>query len=166
MEKFIVREDVVDNLVVGAPEKWASPAPGWLKANIDASFSNGRVGLDLVFKNKFGELVLLMSKVVEFCSAQAAEVEALAWTSDIVAKEGWINMEFSSDAANVIKEVNSTFDLEQWDTILEVLHIKVKCSNFNWTFVWNRRFANQVADGVAKDSLARNCCFYFDSSCS
>lgn len=87
VEEFNIREVEVENLVVECPEAWALLAEGWLKVNSDAAFNNGKAGLGLVVRNYKGELVLLMSNVVDCSSAHASEVEALAWASAIVAKE-------------------------------------------------------------------------------
>lgn len=67
VEEFNACKAVVKNLVVEPPETWAPPAAGKLKVNSDAAFHNGKAGLGLVVRNEKGELMLLMSKVVECC---------------------------------------------------------------------------------------------------
>lgn len=45
------------------------PVTGWLKANTYVAFFNGAARLGVVVRNELGEVVLIMSKFVECCSA-------------------------------------------------------------------------------------------------
>lgn len=101
---------------------------------------------------------------MECSSALAAELEALVWASEIVAGEGWSDLVWSSDAANLIREVTSNADPENWSTRPGVLQIKDTSSRHNCNFFWNSRSSNRAADLVAKFTLGKNFCFYFDSS--
>lgn len=94
-------------------------------------------------------------------SAQAAELEAIVWAYDTVAGEWWWNVVWSSDTANLIKEINSDEDPVQRSTWLGVLQIKNKCSRANWIFNWNIRTSNGVADVVATFTLSNNVCLFF-----
>lgn len=86
------------------------------------------------------------------------------WASEIIASEGWVDVVWSSDATNIIKEINLSTDLVLWSTRLGVLHIKDRCLKFNWIFNWNCIASNRAADRVAKLFLVNNCCSYFDFS--
>lgn len=133
---------------------------GWLKVNTDAVFSNGKAGIGVVIIN---ETRGAGSKAFDCSLVHEAELETLVWASDIFVKEVWCDVVWSSDAANLIKDINSNADPMLWSTRLVVLQIN-DSSRANWIFNWNRRTSNGVADRVAKFTLGNNCCLYFDSS--
>lgn len=96
--------------------------------------------------------------------ALAAELEAFVWASDIATSEGWRDVVWSSDVANLIKEITSNSNPEIWSTRPGVLGIKDRSSRHNWKFFWNSKSSNRAANMVAKISFGKNYCFSFDSS--
>lgn len=56
-------------------------------------------------------------------SAREAEIKALEWDFEIAEAKGWNQMVWSSDALNVVEEVNSNQDSGGWYTRYAILRI-------------------------------------------
>lgn len=56
----------------------------------------------------------MASKVVVRGYAKAAELQAIVWASEIAVGRGWKNAVWSSDAAEVIKEISANQDPCGW----------------------------------------------------
>lgn len=53
---------------------------------------------------------------------------------------------------------------DAWDTSLDILQLRERCSRFNWSLLWNPRSANQAADSIANFSIANNVDLLFNCS--
>lgn len=78
--------------------------------------------------------------------------------------KGWMNVAWSSDALTIFSGLNDDKDLDLRETILGILQIRDRHDSYNWSFSWNRRSTNLVADCMARSSLATNLDLYFDNS--
>lgn len=69
-------------------------------------------------------------KAIASDSAKGAEFCAIEWTAELATLKGWQQVEWSSDALNVVKEINSPQDPTGWDTTYTSLMIRNKFSFF------------------------------------
>lgn len=113
---------------------WTVPPAGWLKANTDAAFKNGKAGLGLVIRDETGELVLFSTKTIACISAKVAELMAIEWASEIAERERWLRIVWSSDALELVKAINEEADPEEWDIRLGVLLIRNRQARALWEF--------------------------------
>lgn len=71
-----------------------------------------------------------------------------------------MDMEWSSDAQEVVKDITSNMDPYSWETRYELLLIKRRIKNFhNWKVHWNRRETNRAADDLVKFAFENNVTF-------
>ncbi|KAH7545684.1 hypothetical protein FEM48_Zijuj01G0120000 [Ziziphus jujuba var. spinosa] len=98
----------------------------------------------------------------EYDSPYEAELQALYWASGYADDKGWNLIEWSSDAAMVVKQIaDQSAPPLSWFTYSEMLEIRARFQNFKWSIKWNARSANGVADSLAKKALYGSSVFYF-----
>lgn len=76
---------------------------------------------------------------------------------------GASNIIWSSDAAVVIRDINSMADPTGWDSRFPLLLIKERSRTSNWKFCWNRCSSNRAADFIAKQFFFL---FWWEHGCS
>lgn len=115
----------------------------------------------MVVRDDSGALVFIKTKLIGCKNVKCAELAALQWASSIAEQKGWIKLQWSSDAKGVVDTINSSEELDAWDTCSDILQTRESCPRFNWDLFWNHRSANQAADSIAAFSLNNNidCCF-------
>lgn len=60
---------------------------------------------------------------------------------------------WSSDALNVVKEINNNQEPGGWYTRHNILQIRANFKGKNWSLSWNERSSNCLADALAKHAL-------------
>lgn len=93
-----------------AKERWSPLKSGWWKLNTVATYTNGRAALAFVIRDNFELLVKALSKTMSASSAYEVEVKAFEWGLLVSDSEEWQKFIFSSDALQVVKDVNSVKD--------------------------------------------------------
>lgn len=88
----------------GLLERWLAPDKGWWKINTNAVYSNGKAGIAFVTRDSIGKILYFASKTTQCDSPYEAELQALFWASGYAYDKGWDLIEWSSDAAVVVKE--------------------------------------------------------------
>lgn len=95
---------------------WTPPLEGWIKINVDASWSDNSATLVFVVCDHNGKLLFLSFKNTDAPSSFLAEVQALRWAMEY-AKDGsceWVL--WSSDAQNVVKAVQWSEEDARWSS--------------------------------------------------
>lgn len=142
VEEWVGRQGVdaeqnSDQTLGGGPcdqEGWTTPPERWIKINTDASFKHGKAALGAIARDERGKLIFMAAKVVECDSARLAELFAINWASELAEEQKRFNICWSSDAAEIIKEINSLDDPAGWDSRFPLLCIKERSRSFNWKF--------------------------------
>lgn len=156
-----LQEKVINTTMVG---KWTKPLTGWLKANVDAAYVGGKASLAVVLRNEEGDIIRILSAMDSALSAREAETKALRWASDIAVREEWKQVQWVSDALNVVKEINSSHAPEGWNTRYDMIKIKDNFKRQDWKLEWTCREENCAADAIAKVSFKFNCCLDLNGS--
>ncbi|KAF3446701.1 hypothetical protein FNV43_RR11881 [Rhamnella rubrinervis] len=138
------------NSLKGSEERWRAPPKNWYRANTDAAFKDGRAALVLVLRDEKGKVLYLASKLDSANSAKEAELKALVWGFEKAKMESWELVVWSSDALNVVKEVESCDEPVCWESRYSVLFCRGLLKEESWKLMRNARSANIVADLSAK----------------
>lgn len=64
-----------------------------------------------------------------------------------------------------VSEIQSTLELEGWNSRHLLIEIMMRFNLFDWKLSWNRRTSNAFANAVAKDSLIKNFAILFCFDC-
>ncbi|KAF3454661.1 hypothetical protein FNV43_RR05109 [Rhamnella rubrinervis] len=86
---------------------------------------------------------------------------ALVWALEIAKVKAWTQVCWSSDALNVVKEVEANSEPCCWDTRYLLLLCKSLLKEMNWNLTRNAGSSNTVADAAAKFTLSSNNCILF-----
>ncbi|GKV19300.1 hypothetical protein SLEP1_g29582 [Rubroshorea leprosula] len=143
---------------------WVRPPMGFLKVNVDASFSSqtgwaalAMVGRDFKGEIRFGEFWLSMA-----LSPLMAEAVALCKAAKYMENRGAQNVLFESDNQALITFLLQPAKPIPWEIksiILSLREISHRHPNFMFSFI--PRKDNKVADWVAKQSLKGQCPFFW-----
>ncbi|XP_058747206.1 uncharacterized protein LOC131620218 [Vicia villosa] len=88
--------------------RWCKPSAGRLKCNIDASFSQNKVGISIYIRNDAGQFIAARTEWFSPCTYVAiGEAIGLLTTIKWVINLGFDNMDFELDAKQVVDDVNS-----------------------------------------------------------
>lgn len=71
---------------------------------------------------------------------------------------------FTSDALEVVKDINSPHEPLGWTSRDTILCIRAKLSIFGWGISWNAKSSNMFADFIARKALVNNCNSMYCSS--
>lgn len=82
-----------------------------------------------------------------------AELAAVAWAAGHAAEMNWNNIQWSLDAATVVKEINSREDHNGWSSRYTLLQVRSLFDRHNWLISWNARSSNAFADALATSAI-------------
>ncbi|KAF3430967.1 hypothetical protein FNV43_RR25697 [Rhamnella rubrinervis] len=144
-----------------------NPAPkqDWDKGNTDAAFMDGLAAGAVIFRDGLGNWIALHSFLFECKSAFEAEAITLEWAMKKAKEAGWLNIEWSVDALQVVKEVNDEQGSWQWDSFHSLVNIKKFLQEEGWSVGWEAREADEVAHASALFSRTKNVSFCIVKSC-
>ncbi|XP_058775339.1 uncharacterized protein LOC131649602 [Vicia villosa] len=132
--------------------KWSKPSTGRLKCNIDASFSNNKVGLGACIRDDKGSFIAArtewFSPITEVAVGEALGLLAsINWVHEL----GYDNEDFEMDAKSVVDSVNS-----QQSNYTDCGAIIRECKRLlggcfrNSHVKFTRRQTNEVAHALAR----------------
>ncbi|GKV23955.1 hypothetical protein SLEP1_g33625 [Rubroshorea leprosula] len=143
---------------------WVRPPTGFLKVNVDASFSpqTGCAALAMVGRNFKGEICVGESWLAMASSPLMAEAVALCKAAKYMESMGAQNVLFESDNQALILSLLQAHKPIPWEIksiILALREISHRHPQFMISFI--PRKDNKVADWVAKQSLKGQCPFFW-----
>lgn len=116
---------------MGEDVKWIPPKLGWWKMNCDVAFANGKAAITDVIRDE-SELIKALAQTVLASSAYKAKTKAVEWAVIEAAREDWTRFQFSSDALQVVEDINSARESGGWFTREVVLNIRRHLMDNGW----------------------------------
>lgn len=101
-----------------------------------------------------GKVILLAGQECCCETPFEAEVKAIRWVAELLDEKGWCNLEWTSDAATVVKEITSSTDPCRWSTKFDMMRIKSLFEENGWKIEWQSRQSNSLANAIAKWTLS------------
>ncbi|XP_058783747.1 uncharacterized protein LOC131658475 [Vicia villosa] len=135
-----------------ADTTWRKPAIGRLKCNIDASFSNNKVGIGACIRDDKGSFIAArtewFSPITEVAVGEALGLlSSIKWVNEL----GYDNMDFELDAKSVVDNVNRSSPNNTDCGAITSECKRVLVSSFRNSHVkFVRRQANEVAHVLAR----------------
>ncbi|XP_058776565.1 uncharacterized protein LOC131650878 [Vicia villosa] len=132
--------------------RWCKPSAGRLKCNIDASFSQNKVGIGICIRNDAGQFIAARTEWFSPCT-EVAIGEAIGLLSAIkwVINLGFDNMDFELDAKQVVDSVISVKPNDSdFGAIVDDCRRLITLSLRNSHVKFVRRQANEVAHALTR----------------
>lgn len=104
--------------------------------NCDAAFVDGKAAFAIVARDDDGLLVVAMTKLVRLSFAYEAKIKSIGWASAFASGKPWNNLNFSSDALAIVREIKSSKEPSCWFTRDSVLCIRYLLFSKNWDLSW------------------------------
>lgn len=104
-----------------------------------------------------GLLFYALTKLTKAQSALDAKLKSLEWAVTFVSIRQWKYLCFSTDALEVMNDINSARDPLGWFSKDSILCIRALLSSFGWGISWNAKSSNKFADFIATKALAIDC---------
>ncbi|GKV31652.1 hypothetical protein SLEP1_g40324 [Rubroshorea leprosula] len=148
------------------PSAWSKPPLGFIKVNVDASFSpkSGSAVLAMVGRNCQGEFCFGKSGFYMALSPLMVEAATLHKATQFVEDKGVQNVIFETDNQELIACLLQPDKPSPWEVKTLILSIKrVSRSHPNFMFSFVSREGNRVADWVAWQSLKGQCPVFWEN---
>ncbi|XP_058741350.1 uncharacterized protein LOC131613720 [Vicia villosa] len=132
--------------------KWCKPSYGRFKCNIDASFSNNKVGIGACIRDDDGRFIAArtdwFSPIIDVDIGEALSLlAAIKWVLEL----GYDNVDFESDSKVVVDSVTIPKPNDSdFGAITRVCYQFLTHSTKNFQVKYIRRQANEVAHALTK----------------
>lgn len=102
----IIEETLVEcSQDLQGPKAWQPPPEGWIKINVDAGLMDSYTALAMVVRDHRGELLFLVTKLIERRVPYVVELQALQWATNYVKSYSQNKILWAMDTVNVMDDV-------------------------------------------------------------
>lgn len=136
--------------------RWKPPPRGWVKCNVDGSWSQNRnhCGIGWVLRNEIGNVLWSGARKLHMLgSVLETEVEALRWSIQMVTSLNYEHIIFETDSKQVIDIVSNVNEWPNFRALSQDIQFMLRHTS-PYHVVFQPRDCNGVADRMAKETFS------------